>query len=73
MTYTLIPVSSVTYAMKSKSILNGMGLYCETERQEKGSRTGCGYVIRVKDDPEKIISILNAHGIKTHGYISAER
>ena len=73
MTYTLIPVSSVTYAMKSKSILNRMGYYCEIERQEKGSRSGCGYVIRVKDDPAKILPILNAGGIAARSWTSAER
>ncbi len=73
MTYTLIPVSSVTYAMKSKALLNGMGVYCEVERQEKGSRTGCGYVIRIKDDPKRIIPLLNSRGIAARDSYTAER
>lgn len=63
MTYTLITVSSVTYAMKAKTVLNNSGRYCEIERQDKNTRTGCGYVIRVRDDPELICSILSKNGI----------
>ena len=65
LTYTLISVSSITYAMKAKKLLNGMGYYCEIERQEKNSRTGCGYVLRVRDNPQLISSILERHGIKS--------
>lgn len=32
MKYTLIAVSSITYAMKAKRLLNGMGYYCEIEK-----------------------------------------
>ena len=73
MTYTLITVSSVTYAMKAKKLLNNMGYYCEIERQEKNTRTGCGYVLRVRDDPELISSILERNGIKTKGRQTVER
>lgn len=73
MTYTLISVSSVTYAMKAKNLLNGMGYYCEIERQEKNSRTGCGYMLRVRDDPDIISGILERNGIKTQDRKTVER
>lgn len=73
MTYTLISVSSVTYAMKAKNILNSMGYYCEIERQDKNSRVGCGYSLRVRDDPEFISGILERNGIKTRDRRTVER
>lgn len=73
MTYTLIGVYSITYAMKAKNILNNMGYYCEIERQEKNSRTGCGYVLRVRDDPQLISGILERNGIKTADKKTVER
>ena len=50
-----------------------MGYYCEIERQEKNSRTGCGYVLRVRDDPQLITGILERSGIKTSGKQTVER
>ena len=73
MTYTLISVSSITYAMKAKNLLNNMGYYCEIERQEKNTRTGCGYVIRVRDDPQLISNILAKHGITTKDRRTVEK
>lgn len=63
MTYTLLTVSSITYAMKGKTLLNKLGYYCEIERQEKNRRAGCGYVLKIRDDPQLISGILAANGI----------
>ncbi len=73
LTYTLITVSSVTYAMKAKSVLNGAGFYCEIERQEKGSRNGCGYQIRIKDDPAVVCRLLEGRGISCRERKTVER
>lgn len=73
MTYTLLTVSSITYAMKSKSILNNMGRYCEIEREDKNTRTGCGYAIRIKDDPSYIRGILERAGIKIKDVKTVEK
>ncbi len=73
MTYTLISVSSVTYAMKGKNVLNNMGYYCEIERQERNARSGCGYTLRVKDDPQIISGILEKNGIAVKGRQTVER
>ena len=47
---SLIAVSSITYAMKAKKLLNNMGLYCEIQKTPKNLGSGCGYSIRVRDD-----------------------
>ncbi len=73
MTYTLIAVSSITYAMKAKRLLNNMGYYCEIEKTPKGLASGCGYSIRVKDDPEMIKSILSRNGIQHKDAMSVKR
>lgn len=73
MRYTLIAISSITYAMKAKRILNNMGYYCEIERTPKNLATGCGYSVRVKDDPEMISGILERNGIATKGKMTVVR
>lgn len=73
MTYTLIAVSSITYAMKAKRLLNNMGYYCEVEKTPKNMSTGCGYSIRVKDDPEMISGILTKNGITNNDRMTIQR
>lgn len=63
MKYTLLAVSSITYAMKSKKILNGMGIFCEIEKTPKNLSSGCGYSVRVRDDPDRIVGILERNGV----------
>ena len=59
--------------MKSKNILNNMGYYCEIERQDKHTRSGCGYQIRVRDDPTFISGILERNGIRVKEKRTVER
>ena len=73
MKYTLIAVSSITYAMKAKRLLNGMGYYCEIEKTPKNLSSGCGYSIRVKDSSEVIIGILKNNGIEYKALMSVKR
>lgn len=73
MTYTLIAVSSITYAMKAKRLLNNIGYYCEIEKTPKNLATGCGYSIRVKDDSEIISAILLRNGIAHKDVMSVKR
>ena len=73
MTYTLIAVSSITYAMKAKRLLNNIGYYCEIEKTPKNLATGCGYSIRVKDDSEIISAILSRNGIAHNDVMSVKR
>ena len=73
LTYTLISVSSITYAMKAKNLLNNMGYYCEIEREDRNTRVGCGYSLRVRDDPRVISDILAKHGIAAKNRRTVER
>lgn len=60
---TLIAMTSITYAMKAKGLLNSMGIYCEVEKTPKNVGTGCGYSIRVREAPDAVIGILDANNI----------
>lgn len=73
MTYTLIALSSITYAMKAKRLLNNMGFYCEIEKTPKTLSSGCGYSIRVKDDSDIITSILSKNGIQHKDRMAVKR
>lgn len=71
--YTLIAVSSITYAMKAKRLLNNKGYYCEIEKTPKNLSTGCGYSVRVKDDPEIIAQILRQNSIECKAFMTVDR
>ena len=58
----LITMTSITYAMKAKKLLNSQGIYCEIERTPKNMGAGCGYSIRVKD-PQRAAARLDEYGI----------
>lgn len=59
----LIAMTSITYAMKAKSLLKDKGYFCEIERTPKNIGTGCGYSIRVHESSDLIISILDEYKI----------
>lgn len=63
MTYTLLAVPSVTYAMKGKRILNNYGYYCEIEKTPKELANGCGHSLRVRGDGIAASDILNKSGV----------
>lgn len=73
MVYTLIAVSSITYAMKAKRLLNGKGYYCEIEKTPKNLSSGCGYSIRVKENSDIILGILKNNGIEYKATMSVNR
>jgi hypothetical protein len=66
---TLIALSSITYAIKAKSLLNSIGYYCEIEKTPKSLTKSCGYCIKVKNDVNLIVSILTSEGIKVKDFI----
>ncbi|MBQ6634624.1 MAG: DUF3343 domain-containing protein [Ruminococcus sp.] len=59
----LIAMRSITYAIKAKELLNRLGLFCEIEKTPKDLASGCGYSIKVRDEPEKIKKLLKERGI----------
>ena len=64
----LIMVSSVTYAMKGKQILNNAGIRCEIERTSKRDMTtGCGYSLYVPKNTDEAEKILKENNIKIIG------
>ncbi|MBR1662839.1 MAG: DUF3343 domain-containing protein [Ruminococcus sp.] len=65
---SLIAMTSITYAMKAKRLLNDQGFYCEITRTPKNLGTGCGYSIQVTKPPKEIILMLEKHGLP-HGNI----
>lgn len=60
---SLIAMTSITYAMKAKRLLNDKGYYCEIVRTPKNLGTGCGYSLSVTKDPREIIIILEDNKI----------
>lgn len=61
---TIIALTSITYAIKAKNLLNSAGYYCEIQRTPKDLSKGCGYSIVVKNDINLILSILASEEIK---------
>ena len=56
---SLIAMTSITYAMKAKRLLNDKGIYCEIVRTPKNLGMGCGYSLSVNKDPREIVRILD--------------
>lgn len=69
---TLISMTSITYAMKAKRMLNGQGFYCEIEKTPRTAGSGCGYSIRVKNPPAVITARLDEYGIPYKSVIESE-
>lgn len=67
MKYTLLAVSSITYAMKAKKLLNSMGIFCEVSKTPKNLSSGCGYSVRIWDNPDYVAGILEKNGIAIKG------
>ncbi len=64
----LITVSSITYAMKGKQILNGYGIKANVQRTPKRSHSqSCTYSLYVPDNPDEAEEILIKNGIKVIG------
>ena len=55
---SLIAMTSITYAMKAKNLLNSLKYYCEIQRTPKDLGTGCGYSIAVTVFLVEITAIL---------------
>lgn len=66
MSYTVIVLSSVTYALKAQGILTGEGIKTNIEKlTQTQSRKGCGYGLRVSDiNVNSALAILKREHIK---------
>lgn len=56
-----LSVKSYTEAMRGKSYLEGLNINCSVEKIS--GKGGCGFVIKVKGDPERAIRLLSTAGI----------
>lgn len=66
----LIMVTSITYAMKGRNILNKRGIKAEVVRTPKGeNKHGCGYSIYVPNRSDEAIKILENNGIQVLGRV----
>ena len=65
---SLIAMTSITYAMKAKNLLN-----CEIQRTPKDLGTGCGYSIAVTAPPEEITAILEKERIPFRNVIFEQK
>lgn len=64
MSRQLIMVSSITYAMKAKSILKNKGIYVDISKTSKHSvQQGCGYGLILSKNVDKAVKILKENGI----------
>lgn len=61
---TIIALSSITYAIKAKNLLDSKGIRCEIIRTPKNLGSGCGYSIKVSGEPQLIFSELESAGIR---------
>ena len=50
---TIIMVSSVTYAMKSRDLLSRHGIRAYVERIPPTAESGCGYGVVIPDGPDR--------------------
>ncbi|MEE1056998.1 MAG: DUF3343 domain-containing protein [Acutalibacteraceae bacterium] len=68
MSRQLIIVSSITYAMKAKSILKNKGIYVDITKTSKHSvQQGCGYGLILSKNVDRAVEILKENGINILG------
>lgn len=67
-----IAMTSITYAMKAKDLLVGLGYFCEIEKTPKNISSGCGYSLTVRDNPQLITAQLDRHRIPYKGVFRQE-
>ena len=55
---SLIAMTSITYAMKAKNLLNSLKYYCEIQRTPKDLGTGCGYPLTRTATPDLTVTAI---------------
>lgn len=58
-----IAMTSITYAMKARDLLERSGYFCAIERTPVNLGSGCGYSLVFKYDPDIIITQLDNNHI----------
>lgn len=67
MSKPLIMVSSITYAIKSRDILDRHGIKSYIERIHRTEETGCGYGVYAPSRTDEAENILRDEGIRIIG------
>ena len=70
---SLIAMTSITYAMKAKNLLNSLKYYCEIQRTPKDLGTGGGYSIAATAPSEEITAILEKERIPFRNVIFEQK
>ena len=66
-------VSSVTNAMRGRSLLERNGLRAAIERKlDPAGNNGCGYSLLVSADPDQVTRLLQAGGIRVQRWRAEE-
>ncbi len=69
MSKSLIMVSSITYAMKGRDLLQRRGFRAYVERAPRGAGdAGCGYGIYVPERTEEAAGLLREMGVPVKGF-----
>ncbi len=70
----LIALTSITYAMKGKSLLLGYGIFSEIQRTPKGRGVkSCGYSLYVPKRTDEAQAILEENGIVVLGRVQGDK
>ncbi|MBQ1985492.1 MAG: DUF3343 domain-containing protein [Clostridia bacterium] len=64
---TVLVLSSVTYAMKSRDLLFKYGIKAYVERLPRTKETGCGYGVYVPRGIDEAERILKENGVRVLG------
>lgn len=71
MEWTAIPVSSITNAMRGKTVLESHGLDVRMRRSfNTSANNGCGYELLVKGDGRRSRELLKNAGIRVGGGVA---
>ena len=73
MSRQFIMVSSITYAMKAKSILKEKGIYVDIVKSPKYSKQArCSYSLILYKNIDKAVKLLKENGIEVLGIMGEE-
>lgn len=64
----IIEFSSITYALKAKTLLENRGIFAKISKKSNLNQTGCGYVLVANCDIDKVIIAFDMNKIKYVNY-----
>lgn len=64
----MIEFSSITYALKAKTLLENKGIFAKISKKNNLSQSGCGYVLIANCDIDKVMIAFDLNKIKYVNY-----